>query len=198
MNTRLGPHASYERPCVRVVRVAFPPTFRDSFRPKRPSRRPDERDPAMDMETTLIILKPDCVQRGLMGQIITRLETKGLQLAGAKLIMVPKSLAETHYGEHKGRPFFDGLIEFITSSPVLVLAVRGPHAISVCRKLIGATKGFEAEPGTIRGDFGISPGMNLVHGSDSPESAQRELALWFAEGELVNADRSIDQWIYGD
>ncbi|MBI1336819.1 MAG: nucleoside-diphosphate kinase [Phycisphaera sp.] len=148
------------------------------------------------METTLIILKPDAVQRGLMGKVITRFEDKGLRIAGAKLMMVPRDLAERHYGEHKGKPFFDGLIKFVTSSPVLVLAIEGDEAITVCRKLIGATNGKKAEAGTIRGDLGLSGGMNLVHGSDGPESAQRELALWFKESELVRYQKSVEAWVY--
>ena len=147
------------------------------------------------METTLIILKPDAVQRGLMGRIISRFEDKGLQIAGAKLMAVPRDLAEKHYAEHEGKPFYPGLIEFITSTPVLVLAVRGPEAIAVCRKMLGKTKGTEAEPGTIRGDFGVSPGFNLAHGSDSAESAQRELALWFGEGEVVDYELSVAKWV---
>lgn len=148
------------------------------------------------METTLIILKPDAVQRGLMGRIISRFEDKGLRLVGAKLMAVERDLAERHYAEHEGKPFYPGLIEFITSTPVLVLAVRGPEAIAVCRKLLGKTKGTEAEPGTIRGDFGVSPGFNLVHGSDSAESAERELGLWFAEGEIVDYALSVSQWVH--
>jgi len=148
------------------------------------------------METTLIILKPDAVQRGLIGRIISRFEDKGLQVAGAKLMQVPRQLAEEHYSEHAGKPFFDGLIQFITSTPVLVLAIRGPEAIAVCRKLIGKTKGTEAEPGTLRGDFGLSPGYNLVHGSDSAESAERELALWFEPGEVIDYDTTQSHWIY--
>ena len=148
------------------------------------------------METTLIILKPDAVQRGLMGQIISRFETKGLQVVGAKLMLVPKELAEKHYAEHAGKPFYDGLIKFVTSSPVLVLALRGVEAISVARKLIGATNGRKAEPGSIRGDFGLSGGYNLIHGSDSAESAQRELALWFNEGELIDYEPTRNAWVY--
>ena len=148
------------------------------------------------METTLIILKPDAVQRGLIGRIITRFEDKGLQIAAAKLMRVPRELAEKHYAEHEGKPFYDGLIQFITSTPVLVLAVRGPEAIAVSRKLMGKTKGTEAEPGTIRGDFGLSPGYNLVHGSDSPESAERELSLWFDPSELLDYETSLSQWLY--
>ena len=148
------------------------------------------------METSLIILKPDAVQRGLMGQIIARFEQKGLRFVGMKFMMVPLEVAEKHYAEHKGKPFYDGLIQFVTSSPVLVLAIRGIDAVSVCRKLIGATNGRKAEPGTIRGDFGMSGGFNMIHGSDSPESAERELALWFEAAELVECDRTIEKWVY--
>jgi nucleoside-diphosphate kinase len=147
------------------------------------------------MQTTLIILKPDCVQRGLMGRIIERFEAKGLQVIGAKFIRVPADLAKRHYAEHEGKPFFASLIEFITSTPVMVLALRGREAVAVCRKLIGATDGAAAEPGTIRGDFGLSKSLNLVHGSDSPASAERELKLWFSEGELVDWQRITQRWI---
>ena len=132
------------------------------------------------METTLIILKPDAVQRGLMGLIIGRFERKGLRIVGARMQMVPQALAQEHYAEHEGKPFYPGLIDFITSSPVLILAVRGPEAVGVCRKLIGATNGAKADPGTIRGDFGLVITENIVHGSDSLESAERELKLFFA------------------
>lgn len=148
------------------------------------------------METTLIILKPDAVQRGLMGQILARFERKGLRVVGGKLMQVSKALAETHYAEHKGKAFFDGLITFVTSSPSMVLAVRGVNAIAVCRKLIGATNGQKAEAGTIRGDFGLSGGFNLIHGSDGPESAERELALWFKPAELLEYERTMEQWVY--
>jgi nucleoside-diphosphate kinase len=148
------------------------------------------------METSLIILKPDAVQRGLMGQIIDRFERKGLRFVGMKFMMIPLEIAEKHYAEHKGKPFYDGLVKFVTSSPVLVLAIRGIDAVTVCRKLIGSTNGRKAEPGTIRGDFGMSGGFNMIHGSDSPESAERELALWFDAAELVAYDRTIEQWVY--
>lgn len=148
------------------------------------------------METTLIFLKPDAVQRGLMGQIVGRFESKGLSFVGMKMMSVPKDLAEKHYAEHQGKGFYDGLIGFVTSSPVLVLAIRGVNAVAVCRKLIGATNGQKAEPGTIRGDFGMSGGYNLIHGSDSPESAERELALWFKPDELCSYDKTLDQWAY--
>lgn len=148
------------------------------------------------MQTTLIFLKPDAVQRGLMGCIVSRFEQKGLTFVGMKLMNVPEDLAKKHYAEHEGKPFFDGLIQFVTSSPVLVLAIRGVNAIAVCRTLIGATNGQKADPGTIRGDLGMSGGVNLVHGSDSPESAERELALWFNDDELCNIDKTLDQWVY--
>lgn len=147
------------------------------------------------METTLIFCKPDAVQRGLTGHIVARFEAKGLQLVGMKLMMVPEDLAKKHYAEHEGKPFYDGLIKFVTSSPVVVMAIRGVNAVAVCRNLIGATNGQKAAPGTIRGDLGMSGGFNLIHGSDSPESAERELALWFPEG-VVDYARSADQWVY--
>ena len=147
------------------------------------------------MQTTLIILKPDAVQRALVGRLIARFEAKGLAIVGAKLMRVPVPLAKEHYAEHEGKPFFESLIGFITSTPVMVLAVRGNEAVAVCRKLIGATDGAAAEPGTIRGDHGLSKSLNLVHGSDSPESAQRELALWFRDDEILDYDRTLQQWI---
>ena len=148
------------------------------------------------MQTTLIFLKPDAVQRGLIGSIVGRFEAKGLTFVGMKLMSVSRDLAEQHYAEHQGKPFYDGLIGFVTSSPVLVLAIRGVNAVAVCRTLIGATNGQKADPGTIRGDFGMSGGYNMIHGSDSPESAERELKLWFADGELVSVDKTLDQWVY--
>lgn len=148
------------------------------------------------METTLIILKPDAVQRGLMGEIIGRFERKGLQLVGCKLMKISGELAARHYEAHKSKPFYDGLVRFMTSSPVLVLAVRGVGAIGVSRKLMGATFGSKAEPGTIRGDFGVSNSFNLIHGSDSPEAAERELALFFGRGEVADYPRAVDAWVY--
>ena len=148
------------------------------------------------METTLIILKPDAVQRGLMGRIIARFESKGLQIVGAKMMRISPELAARHYTDHVGKPFYDGLVRFMTSAPVLVLAVRGVGAIAIARKMMGATFGSKADPGTIRGDFGISNSFNLVHGSDSPEAAATELGLFFGPGELVEHDRAIDGWVY--
>jgi len=148
------------------------------------------------MQTTLIILKPDAVQRGLMGRIITRFEEKGLQVVGAKLTVIAPQTAATHYEAHKARPFYAGLVRFMTSSPVLILALRGNNAIDISRKMMGATFGSKAEPGTIRGDFGVSNSFNLIHGSDSPEAAERELKLFFAPGEVLDYTRAGDAWVY--
>lgn len=148
------------------------------------------------METTLIILKPDAVQRGFMGRIITRFEDKGLQVVGCKLMQISQQLAATHYEAHKTKPFYPGLVKFMTSAPVLVLAIRGNSAITICRNMMGATFGSKAAPGTIRGDFGVSNSFNLIHGSDSPEAAERELGLFFAKGEMLNFDRAITGWVY--
>jgi nucleoside-diphosphate kinase len=148
------------------------------------------------MERTLIIFKPDAVQRGLCGQILSRFENKGLQIAGMKFMKIPRQTAETHYAPHKGKPFYDGLVKFMTSSPVVVLALQGKNAIAICRKMMGATFGSNAEPGTIRGDFGVSNSFNLIHGSDSPESAQRELGLFFGQGELVDWTPTVQSWVY--
>ncbi len=148
------------------------------------------------MERTLIILKPDSVQRGLCGQIIDRFEKKGLQIVGAKLMKIPKTLAETHYQPHKGKPFYEGLVNFMTSSPVIVLALAGKDVIAVTRKMMGATFGSKAEPGSIRGDFGVSNSFNLIHGSDSPESAVRELGLFFKPEDLLEWKPAIQTWVY--
>src|SRR5205809_539951 len=146
------------------------------------------------MERTLIILKPDAVQRGLCGEIITRFEKKGLQVVGMKMMKIPTQLAETHYEPHKGKPFYPGLVRFMTSSPVVVLALAGKDAIAISRKMMGATFGSKAEPGTIRGDFGVSNSFNLIHGSDSPESAARELNLFFKPEELIDWTPTIQPW----
>lgn len=148
------------------------------------------------METTLIIFKPDAVQRGLTGRILARFEDKGLQVVGLKLMQISQQLAATHYEAHKERPFYPGLVKFMTSSPVVVLALRGNGAITIARNLMGATFGSKANPGTIRGDFGVSNSFNLIHGSDSPEAAERELKLFFKPEELLSWPRHADQWIY--
>jgi nucleoside-diphosphate kinase len=148
------------------------------------------------MEQTLIILKPDAVQRGLMGRIISRFEDKGLRVAGAKMMQITPELAAVHYEAHKEKPFYDGLVNFMTSSPVLVMALEGVNAVTVCRSMMGATFGSQADSGTIRGDFGVSNSFNLIHGSDSQEAAERELSLFFSDGEILSWNRAIDRWIY--
>jgi nucleoside-diphosphate kinase len=148
------------------------------------------------METTLIILKPDAVQRGLMGRILARFEDKGLQVVGSKFMQISQDLAARHYEAHKAKPFYPGLVKFMTSSPVLVLALRGNGAITICRNMMGATFGSKAAPGTIRGDFGVSNSFNLIHGSDSPESAARELSLFFKPDELQDWTPISQPWIY--
>ena len=148
------------------------------------------------MEKTLIILKPDAVQRGLCGEILTRFEKKGLQIVALKFAKLPQKLVETHYEPHKGKPFYAGLVKFMTSSPVVVLALEGKDVIAIARKMMGATFGSKAEPGTIRGDYGVSNSFNLIHGSDSPESAQRELGLFFKQGELVEWSPADQGWVY--
>ena len=147
------------------------------------------------MEHSLIILKPDAVQRGLIGPILTRLEQRGLSIVGLKLSKIDESLAHRHYGVHEGKPFFAGLVEYITSGPVVVLAVSGKNVISVIRTMVGATNPVNAAPGTIRGDFGLEIGRNLIHASDSPENGEAEVALFFGEEELVEMARSVDRWI---
>lgn len=146
------------------------------FRARAGIRRPG------NVQTTLILLKPDALHRGLAGRILSRFEAKGLQLVGMKLMTMSQELAAKHYAEHVGKPFYAGLVSFMTASPLIALALRGPDAISVARHMMGKTFGIEAEPGTLRGDFGCSKSFNLLHGSDSPESAERELALFFPEG----------------
>ncbi len=146
------------------------------------------------MERTLLILKPDCLHRRLVGRIIQRFEDKGLTVVGMKLMQISKDLAAQHYAPHEGKPFYPGLISYITSGPVVVMAVEGSGAIAVCRKLMGKTFGYEAEPGTIRGDFGLSKTYNLIHGSDGPETAQFEIALYFNPDELVDYTPATQTW----
>ena len=146
-------------------------------------------------ERTLVLIKPDGVQRGLVGQIIDRYERRGLRIVGLKLMRAERALAEKHYGEHEGKPFYPGLIDFITSGPLVALAVEGPNAISICRAINGSTKPVDAEPGSIRGDFAVDTGHNIVHGSDKTETAERELGLWFNYAEMLDYERDIDRWI---
>jgi len=145
-------------------------------------------------ERTLVLIKPDGVQRLLVGRILGRFEERGLKIVGLKLVKVDRSLAERHYEVHKGKPFFDGLLAFITSSPLVAIALDGPQAIAVVRSMVGATKPAEAAPGTIRGDLALETAQNLIHASDGPETAGAELALWFGDGELLDYDRDVDRW----
>ncbi|MCL7455486.1 MAG: nucleoside-diphosphate kinase [Anaerolineae bacterium] len=147
------------------------------------------------MERTLVIIKPDGVQRGLVGPILTRLERRGLRLAAMKLIQISPELAARHYAVHQGKPFYQGLIEFITSGPVVVAVIEGRNAIDIVRKTMGATNPADAAPGTIRADFGLEIGRNLVHGSDGPDTAAYEIPLFFDEGDILDYRRAIDDWI---
>ncbi|WP_392531888.1 nucleoside-diphosphate kinase [Nostoc sp. C117] len=148
------------------------------------------------MERTFLAIKPDGVQRQLVGEIIRRFESKGFTLVGLKFLKVSRELAEQHYGVHRERPFFAGLVEFITSAPVVAMVWEGDGVIAAARKIIGATNPLTAEPGTIRGDFGINIGRNLIHGSDAPETAQQEIALWFKDEELVNWQPHLTPWLH--
>lgn len=148
------------------------------------------------MEKTLIIIKPDAVQRGLVGEITRRFESRGLRIVGMKFMQVSRELAEKHYAIHRERPFFKGLVEYITSAPVVVMALEGTNAIAAARMTIGATRPHEAAAGTIRGDFALEVGRNLVHGSDSVENGEVEVANFFAADELVSWGRATDPWIF--
>jgi nucleoside-diphosphate kinase len=145
-------------------------------------------------ERTLVLIKPDAVQRLLVGRLISRFEERGLKIVGLKLVAVDRPLAERHYAVHREKPFFGGLVDFITSSPLIALALEGPNAIGVVRAMVGATRPHEAAPGTIRGDFALETAQNLVHASDGVETAAAELALWFSPAELVEYEREIDRW----
>lgn len=148
------------------------------------------------MERTLVLVKPDGVQRGLVGEVISRLERRGLRLVGAKFLAVTQPLAATHYAIHKGKPFYDGLIRYITSSPVMAMVWEGPNAVAAVRQTMGATRPTEAAPGSLRHDYGLEVGRNLTHASDSVENAEAEVALWFDPAELVSWERDTDRWIF--
>ncbi|MGB5973923.1 MAG: nucleoside-diphosphate kinase [Nodosilinea sp.] len=148
------------------------------------------------MERTFLMIKPDGVQRGLVSNIIGRFETKGFTLVGMKLMTVSRELAEKHYDVHRDRPFFAGLVDFITSGPVVAMVWEGEGVSASARKIIGATKPLEAEPGTIRGDLGVTVGRNIIHGSDAPETAKDEIALWFGNDELAGWEPAAKSWIY--
>ncbi len=149
------------------------------------------------MERTLVLLKPDAVQRRLVGRVISRIEEKGLKIVGLKMLRVSPELAERHYAEHQGKPFYRELVSFITSAPVVAMVVEGPRAVEVVRKMMGKTNPLEAEPGTIRGDFGLCVTMNLIHGSDSPASAAREIAFFFRADELCTYTMPDAPWLGG-
>lgn len=148
------------------------------------------------MERTFVMVKPDGVQRGLVAEVISRFERRGLKIVGLKMLHITRELAEQHYGEHKGKPFFAPLVEYITSAPVVAMVLEGKNAIAAVREMMGATDPQKAAPGTIRGDFGLDIGRNVVHGSDSPASAEREIGLFFQPGELVEYQKTIDSWLY--
>jgi nucleoside-diphosphate kinase len=148
------------------------------------------------MERTLVLVKPDGVQRALMGEIISRLEKRGLSMVAARFMQVDRPLAEKHYAIHKGKPFYDGLIAYITSSPVLAMVWQGPSAVAAVRQTMGATRPTEAAPGSVRHDFGLTVGRNLTHASDTPQNAEAEVALWFRPEELVEWKRDLDRWYF--
>ncbi|SHK35583.1 nucleoside-diphosphate kinase [Desulforamulus aeronauticus] len=148
------------------------------------------------MERTYLMVKPDGVQRGLVGQIISRFEQRGYKIVGLKMMQIPRETAEKHYGEHAGKPFFAGLVDFITSSPVVAMVVEGKDVVATAREMMGATNPLKAAPGTIRATFGVDVGRNIIHGSDSLESANREIGIFFRPEELVDYGRAIDTWIY--
>ncbi len=149
------------------------------------------------MEKTFVMLKPDAIQRSLSGEIIARLERRGLKLIALKMLRISKELAERHYGEHQGKPFFQSLVDFITSGPVIAMVWEGQNAVQVVRKMMGSTDPQTAEPGTIRGDFALFMGNNIIHGSDSANSAEREISLFFKDEEIINYIKTGESWIYG-
>ena len=149
----------------------------------------------MSNESTLVLIKPDGVNRALIGKVIEKLESTGLKITGMKLILIDKDLASKHYEEHKDKPFFSSLVKFITSSPVVALALNGENAIQKTRTMMGSTNPLESSPGTIRGDFGLSLEKNVIHGSANENDALREIKLYFSEDEIINYDRSVDNWV---
>lgn len=149
------------------------------------------------MEQTLVLLKPDAIQRRLMGRIISRFEEKGLKIVAMKMMQVTRELAERHYAEHRGKPFFEELVSFITSAPIVAMVVEGPKAVETVRRMMGKTDPLEADPGTIRGDYGLSITMNLIHGSDSPATAAREIPIFFAPEEILDYDIADQRWLGG-
>lgn len=150
----------------------------------------------MPRERTFVLLKPDCVQRGFLGDIVGRFEKRGLKIVGLKMVEMPRKLAESYYAEHKGKPFYEGLISYVTSGPAVAMVVEGHEAVAVVRKMMGATDPVKAEPGTIRADLALHIGRNVIHGSDSIKSAEREIALFFKSEEIHAYERIDEQWVY--
>ncbi len=150
----------------------------------------------MLLEQTYIMIKPDAVQRNLIGETVARIEKKGFKIAAMKMIKLSRETAEIHYGEHRQKPFFKGLVDFITSGPVVAMVVEGENVVAAMRKLIGSTNPLDAECGSIRGDYGLSVGRNIIHGSDSLESAKKEIAIYFTDEEICNYEKNIENWIY--
>lgn len=148
------------------------------------------------MERTYCMIKPDGVQKGLIGPIISRIEQKGYKIVAMRFLQLTKAMAEEHYREHVGKPFYTGLLEYITSGPVVAMVVEGKNAVKGMRTLMGATNPLEAAPGTIRGDYGLDMGRNVIHGADSVESANREIAIYFKEEDILSYNKSLDEWIY--
>ncbi len=148
------------------------------------------------MEHTLVLVKPDGVQRGLIGEVISRLEHRGLKLVAAKFVQITSEFAEIHYAIHKGKPFFPGLIQYITSAPVMAMVWEGPSAVAAVRQTMGATRPLEAAPGTLRHDYALEVGRNLTHASDTVENAEKEISLWFSPEEIVEWNRAIDPWVF--
>jgi len=148
------------------------------------------------VEKSLVLVKPDGVQRGLIGEVISRLERRGLRLVAAKFVAVSRSLAEEHYAIHKGKPFYEGLLDYITAAPVMAMVWEGPNAVAAIRQTMGATRPWEAAPGTVRHDFALEVGRNITHASDTPENGEKESALWFKKEEILSWAREIDKWVF--
>jgi nucleoside-diphosphate kinase len=148
------------------------------------------------VEKSLVLVKPDGVQRGLIGEVISRLEQRGLRLVAAKFVAVSRSLAEEHYAIHKGKPFYEGLLDYITAAPVMAMVWEGPNAVAAIRQTMGATRPWEAAPGTVRHDFALEVGRNITHASDTPENGEKEAALWFKTNEILSWSREIDKWVF--
>jgi nucleoside-diphosphate kinase len=172
-----------------------PTSHRDPGTPGIAQRKSEADRYMAELQRTLLLVKPDGVQRQLVGRVLSRFEDRGLKLVGLKLVQVDRTLAEEHYAVHRDKPFFPGLVEFITSGPLVAAALEGPNAIAIVRAMNGATRPHEAAPGSIRGDLAVETAQNLVHASDSPENAAAELALWFRPEELLGYEREIDRWV---